>query len=145
MADIALLASTASNKAGNSNVSLNVEESFEQMTLIAAADLNAGTPVYVDSNGKFAEADASAAGTADVYGITVRKVKAGQAVTAVARGVLSGFDFSAQSFGAQIFLSDTAGKVADAAGTVSKRVGRVIPAHGQPRGSSLAKLLQVQC
>jgi hypothetical protein len=144
MANIALLPSTASNKPNNSNVSLNVEESFEQATLFAATDLDAGTPVIINSNGDFAAADASVAGTADVYGITVRKVKAGQAVTAIARGVLSGFNFAAQSFGKDIFLSDDAGRIADGAGTVSVRIGRVIPVRGELRGQAPAKLLQVQ-
>jgi hypothetical protein len=144
MADLALKTTNASTQTGNNNRTLDVEESFEQMTLLAAADMGEGAAVYVDSNGKFALADASGAGTADVYGITVRKVKAGEPVTAIAKGIVGGFVLTSQAYGAAIYLSDTnSGILGDAAGTVSVRVGTVVPAMGQPRGGSFAKLLRI--
>lgn len=143
MADIALKSTNASTQTGNNSRTLDVEESIEQMTLPAAVDMDEGTPVYVNSSGKFAKGDASLAGTADVYGLTTRKVKAGEPVTAIAKGVVGGFDFSSQSYGADIFLSDTEGRVGDAAGTVSTKIGEVIPVYGQPRGTNPAKLLRV--
>lgn len=144
MADIALKASNASSQVGNSTATLDVEQSIEQMTLPIAADYNEGTPVFVNSSGKFQQSDASSSGTAKCYGITVRKAKAGEPVTAIAKGVVGGFTFS-QNYGTDVFLSDTDGRLADAAGTVSKKVGEVIPAYGQPRGTSPAKLLRVMC
>jgi hypothetical protein len=143
MADIALKSTNASTQTGNNSRSLDVEESIEQMTLPAAVDMDEGTPVYVNSSAKFAKADGSIAGTADAYGITTRKVKAGEPVTAIAKGVVGGFDFSSQAYGADIFVSDTEGRIGDAAGTVSKKVGEVIPAYGQTRGTNPSKLLRV--
>lgn len=144
MADIALLSHVASTKS-NLRATLDVEESLEQMTLVAAEAIEAGAAVLINTSGLFANADASVVGTADVYGIAVRKVAAGEAVTAVAKGVLGGFDFTAQAYSAKIFLSDTnVGRLGDAAGTVSVTIGRVIPANGVTRGSSPKKLLQVR-
>jgi hypothetical protein len=143
MADIALKTTNASSQTGNNSATLDVEESIEQMTLPAAVDMNEGTPVYVNSSAQFAKGDASVSGTTNgLYGITVRKVKAGEPVTAIAKGVVGGFTFT-QAYGALIYLSDTEGRIGDAAGTVSKVVGMVIPAYGQPRGTSAAKLLRV--
>jgi hypothetical protein len=145
MADISLKSTNASTQTGNNSRSLDVEVSYEQLTYPAAVAMGEGSVVYIDSNGKFALADASAAGAAArPYGITTRKVAAGEAVTAVAKGVLGGFDFASQGYGAEIFLSDTdSGKLADAAGTVSVKVGTVIPKYGVPRGTALPKLLRV--
>jgi hypothetical protein len=142
MSDIALKSSNASTQVGNTTATLDVEESFEQMTLKAAADMSEGTPVYVDGNGAFAATDASVAGTAGFYGVTTRKVKAGEPVTAIARGVVGGYTFT-QAFGSAIYLSDTTGKLADAAGTVSRKIGEVIPVLGQTLGNSPAKMLRV--
>lgn len=142
MADIALKSTNASSQTGNTTATADVEESFEQMTLPAAVDMSECSPVYIDANGKFALCDASVAGTAVFYGVTTRKVKAGEAVTAIAKGVVGGYTFT-QAYGASIYLSDTEGKLADAAGTVSRKVGEVIPVWGQTRGNSPAKLLRV--
>jgi predicted RecA/RadA family phage recombinase len=143
MADIALKSTNASTQTGNNNATVDVEQSIEQMTLKAAADMNECTPVYVDSNGKFAAGDASVVGTADIYGITLRKVKAGEAVTAIAKGVLNGLDLSAIAFGASVYLSDTTGRIADAAGTVSVKLGTVVPSPVTPRGTTALKLIRV--
>lgn len=145
MADIALLSSTAqTNPSGSSIVTLHVEESIEQFTAPANAALEAGTPVQLNSAGKWVNCDASSAGTAKPFGITVAKVAANEAVTAIKRGKLAGFDFSSQNIGTDIFLSDTdGGKLADAAGTTSVKVGVIVPHHSHKRGGSPKKLLYV--
>lgn len=143
MALIALKSSNASTQSGNSTRTIDVEESNEQMTLPLAADTDEGTPVYINSTGKFAKADASVVGTSDVYGITVRKAKAGEPVTAIADGVVGGFTF-AGNYGTSIYLSDTEGRLEDAAGTVKVKIGKVIPVYGQTRGTSPAKLLRIK-
>lgn len=142
MADIALKSTNASSQSGNNNATADVEESLEQMTLLAAAAMNELTPVYIDSNGKFAAADASAAGTADVYGVTTRKVAAGEPVTAIAKGVVGGLTLT-EAYGESVYLSDTEGRLADAPGTTSVVVGKIIPVLGQTRGTSPAKMLRV--
>lgn len=121
-----------------------IEESILQMTLPAAEELEAFEVVRIDTNGKFAKASASVAGTADAWGVTTRAVKANYAVTAVRLGVVGGVDVSSLDYGAPVYLSDTAGAAADVAGTVSKQIGVVVPVHGNERGAAADKLVMVQ-
>jgi hypothetical protein len=123
---------------------IRIVESIDQMTLPAAEAILAGAPVRLDtSTGKFTNANGTSAGEARVYGIAVRSVAANEPVTAVARGVLDGYTFS-QAYDATIYLSDTDGTLADAAGTTSKIVGRVIPATATTLGTAYDKLLRVE-
>lgn len=143
MADINLLASATTSQANNTDQTLNVEESIEQGTYVAGVALDAGTPVYIGSDGKLAKSDANGTGTRKAIGLTVRRVAANQPVTVISKGVVFGFDFGSQAFGAEIFLSDTEGRVADAAGTTSVKVGEVIPSYTHVRGGTAKKLLRV--
>lgn len=103
-------------------------DNSEFYSVIASVAITAGQVVYFNtSTGKADLADASVAGTATARGVALRTVGAGQAVTIVKRGKVAGFDLSAQSYDDEIFLSDTAGALADAAGTVSVSCGRVVP------------------
>ena len=78
---------------------LSVVESREQMTLPAAAAILAGDTVSIDSNGKFVKGDADGAGLlTTIYGIALRSVAAGEPVTAVRRGVLSGWTFGSTAY-----------------------------------------------
>jgi hypothetical protein len=146
MPDISLKSSNASTQTGNNTRTADVLESFEQMTLPASVAMNELTPVYVDSNGKFAPSDASIAGTAVFYGLTTRKVGAGETVTAIARGVMGGLDLAAAglAYGASVYISDTdGGRLSTAAGTVARKVGEVVPVFGQTRGTAPAKVIRV--
>ncbi len=96
-------------------------------TAIAGAAITAGQPVYVDTNGKAQLGDASAAGTAALRGIALQTVGAGQAFNMCKRGHLEGMGVSGEAYDAPMYLSDTAGSLADAAGTVSLIVGVVAP------------------
>ena len=123
---------------------LRVEESLEQETLPAGVAIAAGQSVRKDATtGRWALADASAAGTADAYGMAVKTVPAGMGVTAIRRGVIEGFDLDDRDYGEQIFLSDTAGGIADAAGTASRVIGSVTPVHTHLLGGVPDKLLRV--
>jgi hypothetical protein len=71
-----------------------------------------------------------------------KSVAAGQSLTCVYRGVVDPRGaLDALAFGAQVFLSDTAGTMADAAGTVSTVLGNVIP--GWASGATPDKLLRI--
>jgi len=136
MADIAL-AQTAR---------VEIVESIQQMTLPAAEAITPGAPVRIDTaTGRFTNANGAAAGEARVWGVATGQAAfaAGQAVTAIRRGVLDGFVFT-QAYDAAIYLSDTDGRLADAAGTVSTVVGRVIPATATTTGTAYDKLLSVE-
>lgn len=109
----------------------------------AAVAITAGAAVYIDSTGKFALADGSAAGTAGVAGIALGNAAIGQAVSAVRSGLVDlGNALGGLAFGASVYLSDTdAGILGDGAGTVSVVVGKVVPAFGN--GATADKLLRV--
>ncbi|MCX6077928.1 MAG: hypothetical protein NTW32_00160 [Chloroflexi bacterium] len=124
---------------------VEVVESIEQMTLPAAEDITPGAAVRLDtSTGKFTNSNGSLAAEARTYGIAVGShiISAGMPVTAVRRGVLDGYAFS-QAYDAVIYVSDTDGRLGDAAGTVSVVVGRVLPGAGEVLGGSFARLLLV--
>ena len=124
---------------------VEVVESISQMTLTAAEEITPGAPVRIEtSTGKFTNSNGTAAAEARTYGIAVgtHAVIAGLPVTAVRRGVLDGFAFS-QAYDAAIYVSDTDGRLGDAAGTVSVTAGRVVPGTGEVLGGAFAKLLLV--
>lgn len=89
-------------------------------------------------------ADASAAPTARVYGIALTTQPANFGITVVRFGILDGYDLDGLDIDDVVFLSDTAGALADAAGTVSVPVGRVIPATATLLGTAYDKLLEVE-
>ena len=93
---------------------------------IAGVTITAGQLVYLNSAGKLALADGSAAGTAEAVGIALEGGGLGEAIAVMKQGKINGFTISASAVGALMYLSDTAGAMADAAGTVSKIVGVVV-------------------
>lgn len=106
------------------SVQVKYEEIYDY---IAGVAIDAGQAVYFNTTtGKLAIADASADATAQARGIALRSVAAGQVVSVMKRGIIAGFDLTSQSYDDRIFLSDTAGDLADAAGTVTVPCGRVI-------------------
>ena len=124
---------------------IHVVESTQQMTLPAAAAITAGDAVTVDTDGKFALADADGAGTlAIAYGIATRTVAAGEPVTAVRKGVLSGWNFTGVAYWTNVLLSDTAGDITVTSsesngGSADVVIGRVIPVWDHLIGGSPSK------
>lgn len=94
----------------------------------AGGTLAAGDSVYMASDGAVEEADGSASPSAYAIGIIVSgpegKVSfvAGDALDVVVWGRVTGF--SGMTPGDTLYQSDTAGALADAAGTVSHQVGK---------------------
>lgn len=122
---------------------IHIVESIQQKTLVATETIVAGAPVRIHTDGKWTNANGTSAGEARVWGIATASAAAGVPVTAVRRGILDGFTFS-QAFDAAIYLSDTDGRLADAAGTVSTVVGRVVPGTATTLGATYDKLLSVE-
>ena len=123
---------------------VEVVESIEQMTLIAAEAITAGAPMRLDtSTGKFTNGNGSSSGEARAKWIATKTVATGMPVTGIKRGVMDGFDLASLNYDADLYLSDTDGRIADAAGTVSTVIGRVIPAAGQTLVTGLDKVLLV--
>lgn len=106
---------------------------------IAAATITAGQAVYVTSAGKINLADANGSGTLQFAGIALDGGAAGQAIDVLWDGEVEGFTLTSQAYDAPIYLSNTAGALADAAGGSSIIVGRVSVRSDGP----LTKTLQV--
>lgn len=100
-------------------------EKNDTFRMIAAEAITAGQPVYQTSAGKAGVADANASGKQQVRGIALYDAAAGEAVSVLRRGYIAGYDLSGVSYDGAVYLSDTAGKLADAAGTMTVNVGRV--------------------
>lgn len=117
-------------------------------TLPAAEVIGPGEPVIADANGKAAPASAANAGTAGVIGVNLspRITAANMAAHVISDGdvyledanganVLADLDY-----GAEVFLSDTEGRLADTAGTVSVRIGRVMPLWDQQTPTKVLRI-----
>lgn len=121
---------------------VEVVESIQQLTLIAAEAIEAGAPVRCNgTTGKFQNGNGSDMTEGKYFGIAIRSVAAGEALTALRRGILDGFDLSGLNYWATIYLSDTDGRISGTAGTKAVTVGYVAPANAQVLGSSPDKLL----
>lgn len=125
---------------------VSIVESTKQLTAPAGEAITPGAPVRFDtSTGKFMNGNASSTSENKIYGIATGKkaIPAGWPVTAVAIGVLDGFDLSAMNFGAPVYVSDTDARLSTAVGTTTLVVGRVIPATATLTGTTYDKLLDV--
>lgn len=127
---MAVITSTATQ------VSLVFPQSAEVYDAIAGETITAGQAVYFNSSGKIIKSNAGASGTAKFAGIALNSASAGQAVSVLVRGHVKGFTLSG-AYGSKAYLSDTAGALADAAGTVSVVVGSVVPLSDSARSKVL--------
>lgn len=118
-----LTVSTASGNEGIRPVRVGPQDGLVNLgTFVAAEALAAGDAVYLNGSDKLAKADAGAddAG-AKAIGIVLQGCAAGEARTVFAAGTFSGYGGVPRG---PVYLSDTAGRLGDAAGTVSIVVGR---------------------
>lgn len=116
MADLALTAA---------QISAMDKDSAEIINGVLGGTVTAGQTVYQDTSGTWQAGDASAAGTTKNPGIALEAGGSGQGISILKRGLVGGFTIT-QAYGATVYLSDTAGSLADAAGTVSKIMGAVV-------------------
>jgi hypothetical protein len=120
------------------NLNVVFAETAEIRDFRIAEELEVGDVVYVNSAGKAAKADANDTGKEQARGIVVKRQ--GNTVSVMKRGYLGGFDISGLAYDAQVFLSDTVGKLDTAAGTVPVPCGRV----SVFTNDSLTKILYVE-
>jgi hypothetical protein len=86
----------------------------EIIDLIAAEAITKGQAVYQNSSGKAALADADGSGTRQFRGIALKAAAAGQPVSILKRGHVYGFTVSGLNADVPLYLSNTAGALADA-------------------------------
>ena len=100
--------------------------SAEIVDLIAVEAITAGKAVYQTTAGKAGIADANASGKQQFRGIALNAAAAGSAVSVLKTGHVYGFALSGLDYDVLVYLSDTAGALADANGTMTVNAGRVV-------------------
>jgi hypothetical protein len=99
----------------------------EIRSYVAGVAITAGAPLYVNTSGDAALADANGSGTKQFIGIALNTAGIGQAVSVLRRGEVYGFTLTSLAYGALVYVSDTVGTYDDSVGTVTVPVGRVQP------------------
>jgi hypothetical protein len=112
----------------------------EIFTFIAAETITAGQVVYLTSSGTVGVADGNGSGTVQAKGIALNGGGAGQAIDVLKRGRVYGFTIT-QAYDAVVYLSDTAGALADAAGSTTVPMGRVTCLPDKDK----TKVLYIEC
>lgn len=101
-------------------------EKADIFDMVAGATITAGQAVYQTSAGKADLADANGSGTLQFRGIALNGGGAGQAISVLKRGHVYGFTVTSQAYDAALYVSNTAGALADAAGGTTINAGRVV-------------------
>jgi len=125
---------------GSNGISIVFSEIAEIRDIIAVEAITAGQPVYVTTAGKAGVAGANTAGKQQFRGIALKSAAAGKACPVLKRGYLAGYGLSGVAYDGRVYLSNTLGSLADAAGTMSVTVGRV----SQLADPDLTKVLYVE-
>lgn len=117
-------------------------EVIEQFTGPLAEAIDEGTYARLSTTtGMVEKGNATDAAESRSGGLTIGNGVAKQAMTVVRKGVLDlGNALDALAYDADVYLSDTDGKLGTTAGTVSKVVGTVVPGWG---ATTADKLLRV--
>jgi hypothetical protein len=117
----------------------------DQATYPAAEAITAGAGIRLDTTtGRWTNGNGTTAPEARVTHIATRTVSGGEALTGVRRCTIDGLVLDALAYDAPVYVSDTDGRLADATGTVTALVGRVVPGFAVTLGTAADKLLDVQ-
>jgi len=102
------------------------------VSVVLGEAVTQGTILYQTSTGTFSKADANGSGLQQARGVALAAGGAGQTISMLRRGECYGFTVSGMNADAIVYLSDTAGALADAAGTMTVNCGRitVVPQSG---------------
>lgn len=103
-----------------------VFESAEIVDMIAAVAITKGQAVYQTTSGTAGVADANDSGKEQFRGIALEAASIGKVVPVLKRGHCYGFTLTNQSHDDALYLSDTAGVIADSNGTMNVKIGRVV-------------------
>jgi hypothetical protein len=120
-------------------VGLAYPDQSETYPVTLLEDVTAGDLLYADNAGKVGIADANVANKQQARYMALQSGKTGQTITGVKRGFVEGFTIT-QNADIPLFLSDTAGKIADAAGTLTVNVGIIAVINNPPTHSKMVYL-----
>ena len=116
---------------------------LDQFTGPAVEAITAGQWVRLDpSTGKVALGNATTLAGAAPGGMALGAAAAGQVVTVVRAGIVDIGDALSGNYGADVYLSDTDGVLADATGTKTKVVGRIEPGWANTTADKLLRIDQ---
>lgn len=115
-------------------IAVNQAFNHETYTFIAGETITAGQAVSITiATGKLAVADANGAGNlTQLRGIALNGGGAGAGIAVLKRGFVEGFTVSGLAYDSLVYLSDTAGALDTAAGTMTVQAGRVMPLPDAP-------------
>lgn len=100
----------------------------KRRTAIAAVAILKGQATYLDATlGTLKLTITTGTTGARLFGIACNDAAIGQALECVYEGLVFSHDVSALAYDAPVYLSDTAGALATAAGSHTSLVGRVMP------------------
>lgn len=121
---------------------VNETEALMRTGIVASGStITKGQAIAINATGYIVLADASTSAANNCRGIALTGGTAGEPLTYLMQGSVYGFTLTGANFDEQIFLSNTAGALDDAAGgDVAVAVGRVFPVHD---GTTPAKVLFV--
>lgn len=102
------------------------------ISVTLAEAVTQGQILYQLTAGTFGIADANGSGKQQARGVALAAGGAGQTISMLRKGECYGFTVSSMNADAIVYLSDTAGALADAAGTMTVNCGRitVVPQSG---------------
>ena len=98
---------------------------------VAGVTITKGQIVYEVAAGTLALADANAAGLLQAIGVALHGGVTGDAISVMKKGLLYGFTITTDR-GTHVWLSNTPGALADAAGGVAQPVGRITSLPDKP-------------
>jgi hypothetical protein len=109
---------------------VNLDQPGILRTLQATEAITAGQTGYILTTGKVGVADANAAGKQQTRVIAFEDVASGAWGRFIGPGAIIAGYTTAANYDDPLFQSDTAGAIADAAGTLSVPIGLVYPVAG---------------
>lgn len=128
--------------------SVRIVQAVVKYEIPAAEVFATGEAIRFDSNGRGTPGNATNTTENAVFGIAGRAAeRIGRTVTVIEDGILDvGDALDALAFGALVYLSDTDGTLADAAGTTTVVMGKVVPGWSVASysGNAADKLLRVR-
>ena len=105
--------------------------------VICAVAVTTGQSLFVDTDGKADLADANVSGAQQTRHLALEAGAIGQSISVLTRGRVFGFTIT-QAYDAPIFQSDTAGALADSAGSLTVPIGIIKAISDDP---TLTKVL----
>jgi hypothetical protein len=107
---------------------------------VAAVAILKGDAVYITTTGTVGKCDANDSGKYQFRGIALKAAAAGEITDVLQDGEVAGFAVSGLNVDARVYVSNTAGKLADAAGTVGIVAGRVSILTDQPTYTKVLRI-----